>query len=413
MSGGRDSTAAFAAGQDALAARRNGQTLHPVSLSFPSGHGGREDEFIESVAQRWNSPIHWLDGPQIPLFADPVQRAACRDEPYEPMYEMVTRSLARGSRAAGARIAFDGWGGDQLFELSPVHLADLFRSGRWISLAREWHALGVSDARYLARTIAPALPRWLRAVAALLRRGRPLPEQNQRWIPPWINQRLVPTLQQRQRAHLPRRRRGSFASHELYVSLTAATASRVRGWLSGVALDEGVEIRSPLYDTRIIELAVTRPDAERRSGRDTKLLLRKAMEGLIPSDVLAPRRNRTGVVGECFRRGMRADYARLLDGVIGSSVLADLGIIEPATLRRAAADCLSHAWNEDVASGLFFTLQTELWLRARVGLDVPDDGRSPAVLPPGEWPGHIQYTGGTSCIRLRSSSASAPSGISR
>ncbi len=246
----------------------------------------------------------------------------------------------------------------------------------------------------------------------MLRRGRPLPEQNQRWIPPWINQRLVPTLQQRQRAHLPRRRRGSFASHELYVSLTAATASRVRGWVSGLALDEGVEVRSPLYDARIIALAVTRPDTERRSGSETKLLLRKAMEGLIPGQVLAPRRHRTGVVGECFRRGMRADYARLLDGVIGSSVLADLGIIEPATLRRAAADCLAHTWNDDVASALFFTLQTELWLRSRVSTALHDDGHSPAVVPPGEWPGHINL-GGVSCIRHRSSSASEPSGISR
>src|SRR5712664_2085439 len=43
MSGGRDSTAVFAAGQDALAWRGNGQRLHPVSMSFPPGHGGRED----------------------------------------------------------------------------------------------------------------------------------------------------------------------------------------------------------------------------------------------------------------------------------------------------------------------------------------------------------------------------------
>lgn len=413
MSGGRDSTAVFAAGRDVLASRRNGQRLYPISMSFPSGHGGREDEFIESVAQRWNSPIHWLDGAQIPLFADPVQRAARRDEPYDPLFAMTTRVLARGSRAAGARIAFDGWGGDQLFELSPVYLADLFRSGRWISLARAWRALGVSDTRYLARTIAPAVPRWLRGAATLLRHGRPLPEQHQRWMPPWINARLLPALKQRQLEHLPPRRRGSFANHELHVSLTAATASRVRGWVNGLALDEGVEIRSPLFDARIIALAVTRPAAERRAGRDTKLLLRKAMEGLIPGEVLAPRRRRTGVVGECFKSGMRADYARLLHAVIDSSVLADLGIIDPVTLRRAAADCLSHAWNDDVASALFCTLQTELWLRTHVGLDVPDDGRLLAVLPPGKRPGHIQYLGGGTCIPHRSSSASALSGISR
>jgi asparagine synthetase B (glutamine-hydrolysing) len=150
------------------------------------------------------------------------------------------------------------------------------------------------------------------------------------------------------------------------MSLTAATMARVRGWLTGLALEEGIEVRSPLYDGRIVELAAQRPDRERRSGRDTKMLLRAAMRGLLPKQVLAPRPIRTGVIGDYFAKAMRSSYPRLLRTVLDSSVLADLGIVEPSAWRSCADACLSQPWNDEVGTALFFTLQTELWLRAKV-----------------------------------------------
>jgi asparagine synthase (glutamine-hydrolysing) len=398
MSGGRDSTAVFGSGQHVLRRGPGARELRPVSVSYPPGHAGREDEFISSVAQFWKVTPQWLDIGQIPFFEHPAQRAAGRDEPYEPLYEMFSRALARGTRAVGARVALDGWGGDQLFEMSPVYLADLFRTGRWVSLAREWRALQVRDFRYFFQmAIAPTLPPFLRAAAAALRGGRRLPGQNERWMPPWMSARWMKTLTERQRLHLPARDSNSFSSHELLVSLAAATAARVRGWLTAVAFEQGVEVRSPLYDGRIIELAVRRPACERRSGRETKTLLRAAMRGLLPEDVLAPRRIRTGVIGDVFRSAMQTMYPRLVNKVLDSPVLAELGIIDPRALRRVADISLSRTWNDEVAAALFFTLQTELWLQARTRPDSNDntngshaDGHSVAVLPPGKRPGHTQ-----------------------
>jgi asparagine synthase (glutamine-hydrolysing) len=280
---------------------------------------------------------------------------------------MFNRALARGSRAVGARVALDGWGGDQLFEASPIYLADLFRTGRWLALAREWRAFQLSDLRYFFTVaITPALPSPLRSGATWLRGGRSLRDPNERWIPDWISKPLVNTLTERQQQHTPLRGRSSFVGHELYMSLTAATMARVRGWLTSLALEEGVEVRSPLYDERIIELAAGRPDRERRSGRDTKMLLRAAMRGVLPEQVLAPRSNRTGVPGDYFANAMRATYPGLLHSVLDSCILADLGIVDPDAWRRHAEACLSQSWNDEAATALFLTLQIELWLRARV-----------------------------------------------
>jgi asparagine synthase (glutamine-hydrolysing) len=415
MSGGRDSTAVFGGGQHALRLRNAG-TLLPVSVSYPPGDAGREDEAIGAVADHWGVPIHWLDSRQIPLFDRPQDGAARRDEPYQPPYEIFNRALARGSRAVGARVALDGWGGDQLFTMTPVYLADLFRTGRWIALAREWRALQVRDFRYFFRmAITPTLPPLLREAATLLRGGRPLPGEFDGWMPDWVRPEWVETLSERQRQHMPARRDRSFTDHELYAFLTSAGVARVRGWLSSMALEEGVEARSPLYDARVIELAIGRPRSERRSGRETKLLLRRAMRDLLPEQVLAPRRMRTGVMDDYFRRAMQTAYPSLLAELLGSSpILADLGIIEPDALRRTADACLTRAWNEQIAMALLFTLQAELWLRARAqtATDTHTDGRSLAVLPPGEWPGFIQHHGGAGCTSNRSSNASEPSGSS-
>ena len=70
---------------------------------------------------------------------------------------------------------------------------------------------------------------------------------------------------------MPSRRGKSWSSYGMYFFLTCALFPRVRGWLTGLALEQGVEVRSPLFDQRIVRFAASRPRWERRSGRDTWL----------------------------------------------------------------------------------------------------------------------------------------------
>ena len=414
MSGGRDSPAVFAAGQTAIRRGRVSGKLEPVSVSYPLGDKGREDEAIAAIAAHWDSGVHWLDIRDAPLFADAEEDAPLRDEPYELPYVACNRALARRSRAVGAaeggaRVVLDGWGGDQLFQMTPIYLADLFRTGRWLALARELRALQVRDYRYLFRlTVAPVLPAPLLGLARAVRGGRPLAGPSAAWIPTWITPRCAARLAERLECNTPVRRDGSFTDHELELFLTSPTVTRARARLSALALEQGLEARFPLYDARIVALAATRPRDERRSGRETKTLLRAALRGLLPDSVLAPRPNRTGVTDDYIRTAMRGSYLGLLDDVLnGPVLLAELGIVEPDAWRRAAHACMHDAWSIDAAMALWFTLQTEVWLRGKTAArDVPDDGHSLAVLSPGERPG-FHSTGGELCTSHPSSSASA------
>jgi hypothetical protein len=120
----------------------------------------------------------------------------------------------------------------------------------------------------------------------------------------------------------------------------------------------------PLFDRRVIEFAASRPRWERCSGAETKHLLRHAMRGLLPDHVLASRPTRTGTTRTYFAAAMRANWDALLSAMLESSVLAELGILNPALMRRASAQ---YARGErDIAIDLFLTLQVELWLRTRL-----------------------------------------------
>lgn len=371
LSGGWDSPAVFAAGASALDSIKSRHKLRPVSISYPEGDPGREDDLIREIAARWNAPVHWLDIENIPFFDHPAERAAVRDEPFAHPFEMWHRSLARGTRATHSRVALEGVGGDQLFQVSEVFLADLLRTGRLAELAREWKAKGMTNAgfrTFFHWAIQPNLPRPALALATLVRGGKPLVGYLERALPPWIDPRFVRAhrLDARDRLYAPRVTHRNRSDRETAWYLLHQYFPRVFGVTSTFAREEGVEIRSPLYDRRIIEFALTRPREERSSGTETKKLLRAAMRGLLPDSILAPRAKRTGETGGYFTHSMRQHLPVLVDTLFEHSALENAGVIDAKVYRRSVGE-YARGVQSNFSVGLYFTLQSELWLRSHIG----------------------------------------------
>ncbi|HEV8178487.1 MAG TPA: asparagine synthase-related protein [Gemmatimonadales bacterium] len=369
LSGGWDSTAVFGAGEQELLEQGSDQHLHAISISFPPGDPGREDELIQSVVQRWGSPISWLDIADIPLFDRPLRCAGVREQPFAHAFENCNRALAAGSRAAGARIALDGVGGDQLFQVSNVYLSDLFRTGRWPELAREWRVKGLGGGfrSFFHGALQPLLPPPILRAVGTLRGKPPLRGQLERPLPDWIDRAFLRRtgLVERERQHTPRRTGADRAAYETEWYLSHPYFPRAFGCVHDFALAQGVEVRSPLYDARIVNFAAVRPRSERSRGAETKRLLRRAVQGLVPDQVLEPRASRTGSVEGYFAHSMRATYAMFLSQLIdGSMCLARLGVVEPSILRRRWDDYVRRGGGE-LGVNLYLTLQAELWLRAR------------------------------------------------
>ena len=372
LSGGWDSPAVFAASRRYAATRTEIPPALPLSVSYPTGDPGREDELIEAICAHWGERPRFLDSRRVPVLARAAAAAVARPEPFPHPFEVLNRTMSRETRALGARVVLDGGGGDQLFQVSSVYLADLFERFRWIRLAREWRARRAGVRRMFKLSIQPTLPDAALRLATFLRGGRALSDTSDERRPPaWIRADAVRELAllERERRHLEAPRQLSRAARESHLYLTLPLFGRMAQYLGEFALEEGLEHRSPLYDQRLVEFAAARPVHERRSFGETKRLLRRSMRGLLPDHVLAPRPYRTGVTIGYLVRGLRAKLGPWIDECLRDPVLADLGILEPAAARSAWHEFL-RTGDRQTAVSLYITIETELWLRTHEGRPV-------------------------------------------
>lgn len=376
LSGGWDSTAVFAG---AMEARRfaPGQSgpIRAVSISYPEGDPGREDDTIRAVLGQWQASTHWLDVDAIPLFTDAAASAARRDGPFAHAFEHWNRALYRGARAVGARVMLDGAGGDQLFQVSDIYLADLFAWGRWIELARQWRGRGGRGLRNFYRwAVRPALPPALQRGIAVVRRRHPPHDHLHRAAPFWFRRAFLDAhgVMEREISARPPLPRASRVLHETHAYVRFPYFSRILSQLRDFAQQEGVALRSPLLDARVVAWALRRPWSERADRAESKVALRAAMDGLLPPQVLAPRTHRTGITSAYFLRQLRGPGRVLVEGLLDDSHLASMGMIDLRLTRRAWDHVLRHD-DDETGARLFLTLQAELWLRAHA----PGAGAAP------------------------------------
>ena len=133
----------------------------------------------------------------------------------------------------------------------------------------------------------------------------------------------------------------------------------------------GCETRSPLYDARVLAFMADRPREDRATAGVTKVLLRRAMQGLLPPEHLAPREKRTGLPGSYLRRNLRESLPRWWAGLTDGLRLADLGLVEPKKLKLALDGFLTNVeWDTAAAVGLFDVIGMEHWLRVHDGTGV-------------------------------------------
>jgi asparagine synthase (glutamine-hydrolysing) len=101
------------------------------------------------------------------------------------------------------------------------------------------------------------------------------------------------------------------------------------------SMAHSLEVRVPFLDYRFVEWAASLPTAAKLAGREGKAVLKKALEPLLPREVLYRPKMGFAVPLDVWFRGTLQDR---LTASLQSNALVQSGLFEPAMLRRMGQD---------------------------------------------------------------------------
>jgi asparagine synthase (glutamine-hydrolysing) len=271
LSGGLDSSVVLA-----LAAQVYSGKITTYTVRFPDEQYN-EEPFARSVAERCGVDYRVLDSPTENFWSQILPFTYLQEEPYHSPNMHTSQVIWSHMRAAGTKVLLSGSAGDENFAGYSVyfdsHQRDNLIRGRVDRYLR--NALLNSEAKSklasLSRPIAELVKEGIKqyAPAKLINRFR-----NEGWPYYFTGKRF------------PRYLYPMSASVALHAYMTNLLMPYWMRSGDKVVMGMPIEPRCPLLDYRVVELAFRLPVTYMIRNGWRKWILRKAMEDLLPQDVV-------------------------------------------------------------------------------------------------------------------------------
>jgi len=281
LSGGLDSSAI------AATAAHAGIPVRAYTVSYP-GTEWDEAHYAESVARRWQGAIEFnvIRPRHGDLFDNADDFVALLQEPFHSPNQFPNHQIWQEMAGQGLRVSMNGMGGDELFCGYPgiyllPYLSALLERGRLVRLHRE-ASLYVEEPAALGSTLY-----WSRLAKAAFHSSK----RRSSWIDASGAQRRVAA---RAQGLLTQPREPMY---ERSSTIDGLIANKATDWMLAYWLRVGhqnnmgvpIEVRQPLLDHRIVEHAFSLPVTYFIRDGWLKWILRRAMVGLLPEQVLERR----------------------------------------------------------------------------------------------------------------------------
>jgi asparagine synthase (glutamine-hydrolysing) len=289
----------------------------------------------------------------------------------EPIADPACISTYLICRAARERLTviLSGMGGDELFAGYPRHLAA--RLGHAVDIVPRPARTAFAETLGQRLTLGPP-GRWRGPRRNLMKllRGIDAPPIERyltysSYYKPAEMQRLLRTLNgPADRPFATHRRYAQAAKGEnwlnqiLYLDLKTFLPSLNLAYTDKMSMAASTEVRVPLLDDELVELTGRIPPGLKLHRLTRKYVLKRAMEPVLPRDVIW--RPKAGF-GAPVRSWLVGDLSPMVDELLSPAAVAERGLFSPDEVQRLIA--ANRSGSEDNALRLWALLTLELWQR--------------------------------------------------
>lgn len=139
-----------------------------------------------------------------------------------------------------------------------------------------------------------------------------------------------------------------------------------------MSMAASIESRVPFLDHKLVEFTARLPERFKIRGRSTKWILRRAMRGILPEEILTRRKMGFPVP---LGRWLRDEYRWVVDEFVLGDRTNDRGIFDAAALRALVAEHNSSRANHE--SRLWSLINFEIWARQFIDGELLFDRNEP------------------------------------
>jgi len=368
LSGGLDSSAIVS-----YALQHTTEKLQCFTIDFDAGSANEEGlerdlPYAEEVAKHLNVDLHVVrvSSRMSEGLAEMVWQL---DEPQADFAALNVLFISRLARQHGIKVLLSGAGGDDLFTG--------YRRHRAVALNALWDRLPKA-ARNAAASLGhrvPGRPPLLRRAGKLLRAAES--EGNERlaryfdWLPAatvrgLFNPEIAATSEEPLLADLQAMpERVSPLQRMLLLEQRYFLGDHNLNYTDKLSMAVGVEVRVPFLDKQVVALAARIPDQLRQHGSKSKWILKRTMEGRLPSSVI--RRRKAGF-GVPLRAWLRGPLKEMMLDLLSSGALGRRRLFDSAAVTRIIS--ATEAGHGDYAYSIFSLMCIELWCQAYLDKNV-------------------------------------------
>jgi asparagine synthase (glutamine-hydrolysing) len=360
LSGGLDSSAVVAFARQHTASRLQCFTVDSDEDEAKRDGFIRDFPFAERVAKELDVDLHVIQA--RPDMADQLERMIWHlDEPQADLSAISVMQIAGLAREHGIKVLLSGAGGDDIFSG--------YRRHRVAAADSTLRHIPYSMRGFLGRLAGrvgsgSAVTRKTSRLLSVLAEGGS-PANHYEWITrdrlrglmSGDNQAAV--LDDPLRDSLAEMRRGSSPLQMmLQLDQKYFLTDHNLNYTDKMAMAESVEVRVPFLDPDLVGLAAGIPDRYRQKGRHGKWILKKAMEGLLPDDIIY--RPKTGF-GVPLRSWIKGPLRSMIGDVLSKQSIKGRGVFDANAVATLIAD--DAAGKADHAYSILSLVCIELWCR--------------------------------------------------